>query len=192
MEPFLFYIAQYVRLSEAEKEFIRAHAKLRHFRKSDYYLRRGESKPRWCFVLSGLVAGSNTDLYGKEYIHWISAQHDYFTGTKHPFSSHSADLDIYFLQAGTVVELPLLDLREKQQQHRAFSEFLHLLKQRKLENYRRHLQLMHLPREDRYAAMAHLFPQLIQQLPVKSIQAFLGIRASTYYLSMKKYLRKHH
>lgn len=192
MERFFSYIAQYVRLSEAEKKFVRNHAGLRSFRKNDYYLYRGETKARWCFLLSGMTAGCYTDHAGKEYIHWISAQHDYFTGTKHPFSTRSAELDIRFLQRSTVLEFPLLVIREQQQQHQAFSEFLHLLKQRKLESYRRHLQLMHLPSEDRYTAMAHLFPKLIQQLPAKNIQAFLGIRSSTYYLSMKKYLRNHH
>lgn len=181
MERFFSYIAQYVRLNAAEKDFLRSHAGFRRFQKNDYYLFRGESKARWCFLLSGIAAGCYTDHAGKDYIHWISVQYDYFTGTKHTFSDNTAELDIQFLQPSVLLEIPLVHVRVAHEKYPKLAEFFQILLRKQLLFTQNMLRIQKInDGTHRYLEFRRRLPELERQLTMHETCSLLNIWPRTY------------
>jgi len=190
MNRFFAYANRYRILSPEEKQFITTHARVRRYTKHDYYLLTGEVALHWCFVLTGLVGGFRYFSDDTEDLFWIVGQNGYFTGTKHLFSNRSTDLDIKFLDRSEILQIPLTNIRYAQQHFDGISEFLHVLKQKKIEETKLLLAMNKVKDGvQRYIYFRNHFPHLVHQLSMANTCLYLNISNSTYKRGQRIYLQ---
>ncbi|GAA4790883.1 hypothetical protein GCM10023231_18480 [Olivibacter ginsenosidimutans] len=190
MNRFFTYAAQYCPLTKEEKQFINAHARTRTYNRHDYYLLAGEAKNNWCFVLDGAAAGVKTNDEGEESLQWLSVKHQYFTGTKHPFSERSHGLQVQFLHPTALMELPYTYLREAQHQYPAFAELLQVLKEQKLRYFQSLTKILKLPARERLHKALDELHNWITPLQVDEVCSLLNISHPMYYNGLHKYLKQ--
>jgi len=190
MNRFFTYADYYTALSLEEKQFINTHARIRTYNRHDYYLLAGEAKTNWCFVLDGVVAGVRTNYEGDELLQWLSVKHQYFTGTKHPFSERSQGLQIQFLHPTELMELPYTYLREAQHQYPAFAELLQVLKEQKLKYFQTLAKILKLPARERLHKALDELHNWITLLQVDECCSLLNISYPMYYDGLRKYLKQ--
>lgn len=181
MERFFTYAEQRVNLSIEEKQFIRAHGRVRRYAKKAYYLFASERKKTWCFVLDGLVAGVR--YYDGQYpdLLWLASQYDYFTGTKHAFSDQSEGLDIQTLRPCELLELPLEHVRTVQSQYPQLAELFQILLRKKLMMTRTLFNIQKIADGTyRYIEFRRRLPKLERQLAMRETCSLLNIGLSTY------------
>jgi len=168
------------------RAFIAENAEVIYGQKNEYYIDTIEVQHYWCFVLEGLVAGFGTNLSGKQIIAWLSVENSYFTGTKHPFSNRRDDIKIKFLENSKIVQLPNHIVQFSQKEYPSVSELLHALKQKKLSDYEKRIEIFS---QDTKIEQCRVFlennPDLIKRLTVEQICEFLNVDKTTYYLALR-------
>jgi hypothetical protein len=168
------------------RDFIAANAEVICGQKNEYYIESIEVQHYWCFVLEGLVAGYRTNLAGKQIIAWLSVENSYFTGTKHPFSNRRDDIKIKFLENSKIVQLPNYFVQFAQKEYPSVSELLHTLKQKKLSDYEKRIEIFSQDSKiEQFLKFEEHYPKLPVRLSVGQICAFLNMDRSTYYEALK-------
>ncbi|WP_134089097.1 cyclic nucleotide-binding domain-containing protein [Olivibacter sp. XZL3] len=181
MERFFTYAEQRVELNPEEKQFIRAHGRIRRYAKKAYYLLAGERKKTWCFVLSGLLAGMHHRGDSRADLLWIAQQYEYFTGTKHTFSDQAEGLDIQILRPSELLELPLQQVRTVLPQYPQLAELFQILLRKKLMMTRMLFNIQKVTDGAfRYVAFRQQLPELERQLTMEETCRFLNIIPTTY------------
>jgi signal-transduction protein with cAMP-binding, CBS, and nucleotidyltransferase domain len=176
------------KISEEARNFIEEHALIIYPRKGEYYKHSLVSNPYWCFVLKGLVAGFVDNPSGTQNIIWASVPNEYFTGSRHPFTTKNKKVAIQFLTDSEIIQIPNHIIQFAQKKYPSFSELFHALKQKKIDDHEIMLEILRLDtKNEQYAAFRNKQKMLFQQLTVKQICQFLNIKRSTYYRALKAY-----
>lgn len=173
------------------RDFIAANAEVIYGQKNEYYIESIEVQHYWCFVLEGLVAGYRTNLAGKQIMAWLSVGNSYFTGTKHPFSNRREDIKIKFLENSKIVQLPNHLVQFAQKEYPSVSELLHTLKQKKLLDYEKRIEIFgQNTKIERCLEFFDKYPNLIERLTVNQICEFLNVDKGTYYSALEIFIRR--
>jgi hypothetical protein len=138
-----------------------------------------------------LVAGYRTNLAGKQIMAWLSVGNSYFTGTKHPFSNRREDIKIKFLENSKIVQLPNHLVQFAQKEYPSVSELLHTLKQKKLLDYEKRIEIFgQNTKIEQCLEFFDNYPDLIERLTVNQICEFLNLDKGTYYSALEIFIRR--
>ena len=170
--------------------YINTYGKVRDYPTGTCLLRPGDWWPYWNFVLTGTVMAQHYDAEGKIEVPWIAMRHGYFTGTVHAFTERREAVYIFCLEDVRVLQLPIHRLQEAQGLYHSVSEFINILKQRKIDQDAQLQTVLRLRQgESRFAAFLDAFAPLASRLEVKAVCAILQISPSTYYRGQQRYYR---
>lgn len=181
MERFFIHADRYVRFDNPTRHFLESHGQLRLFNTADYFLLSGETIRYWCFILSGIVATVGSNAAGEPYYRFILLRYSYFTGTKHPFSQSPPGLFIQFLQPTALLVLPLDSFRYAQEHLLPFSNFVQVLKQRRILQQEAMAEVLSAPKSKRYGALYTQLPELFRALRDDERRKLLRVDRATYY-----------
>src|SRR5690606_1695616 len=117
--------------------------------------------PHLCIVLAGLVGGYQYNRSGKRSLRELVLPMDFFTGTEHTFSNRRRAVEFIALRETTLLQITVADAREAQALFQEVSGLCHVLKQRKILQLRK---LVELYQEDDYYERYALFRELLPQL----------------------------
>lgn len=185
------YFARYSRLSEEAKEFLSYHGIVASYAPKSVFVRPGEVKHKWCFVLEGLIGMELHDSSGKVAIEQILAAHDHFSGSKHPFSTQPQQVVIAFYEHSTLYELPNSAFREAVDGFAELQLLYHILKQQQINKQRLFIRMTKIPKIERVAYLHRHFPAIATRLTVKQIFSLLGYTTPRqYYAALQHYLRQ--
>ncbi len=187
MESLINHMQQHVQVKDSTQGFLNEHLTKRIYRRNTVFALKSEEKKFWCYTLRGIAGAFFVDASGRERLQWACPEKNYFTGTKHPFSNQGFELEIRFLAHTEVLLLPYPAFRQAQKSFPDFSEYIHVLKQRKLEQLRVLLGILSIPTIDRFGAYYEKLPELAAVLPAQYARQLLQLRSETYYRGRKKY-----
>ena len=180
VKRFIKHLNTYFNADDPCRDELIKHTKIRQGKRGEIYCREDESRPYWCYVLEGMVGAYEMKLK-KPYLHWISTEGHYFTGTKHEYSFNSQDLNIQFLKKSTIACIPLTVLQALQDQYPSMHHFVSIMRQRKSDFFNKKGLIMAQEPKDRSAKCKELIPALWHRLNNQLQSQFLYIDPKTIY-----------
>ncbi len=190
MERLQKYVERYTFLDAEARDFLSRHGKIRHCPKDSYYVVRYERKSTWCFILQGLVSFESMDAKGKVSIERVGTVHQYFSGTKHPYSISGSEVAIRFLKDSYIYEIPNQDFQTAIRQFAEIGHIYHILKQHNLHSLEVFLRINKMDRTQRLTYLYTQMPELKGQLTVEQLCSLLGYTDHRqYYKALEKFNR---
>lgn len=181
------YFTRYTTLSQASKDFLSSHGRIRNFKKGSYFVGQHELKHKWCFLLDGLIGYEILDRHGKMQLERLGTVHQYFVGTKHAFSPNGAAVAVRFLQNSTVYTISNIHLQTGIRQYTELSQVYHILKQHSLDALYIFIRINKLDRIQRLAYLYSQLPEVKGQLTVRQICSLLGYTNTKHYYQALEY-----
>lgn len=169
-------IAQYITLSNEERDYFISVLLPKKLRKRQYLVQAGDACRYECFINKGCLRQYYVDEAGQEHIvmfaeegWWISDMYGLVTG-KAALTNVDAleDAELLLIERSNFENLML--------QYPVFERFFRIKLQRAfIAHQRRLIENMSLPANQRYSNFAEQYPSFEQRLPLKQIASFLGI-----------------
>lgn len=184
MDRFLNYLNTIFTLSDAAKDYLSTHGKIKVFPAGSYYKFDDEKIEKWCFMLEGLAAriGFEND---NEVIERIYCKDFYFSGTKHVFSKTSERISIKFLRKSEIYEIQNYHLRIAFQQYQELQECYLVLKEYEIQYIKDLLSILKSPSKKRLYELHRRQPFLLSSLTVKEKISYLNFKnIKEYYASL--------
>lgn len=148
-------------IDEQAQAYLAAHNRIRHHARDALIKAVDEQLPYLCIVLSGLVGGYQTNRQRQRVLRELALPMDFFTGTRHTFSSNRRAMEFVALKQTKVLLIPIAEAREGQGRYVEISELFHILKQRKILRLRKLVELyQETDRYTRYELLWELLPEL--------------------------------
>lgn len=191
MKQLFTFWEKYLDVPPKSRLFIEQNSTVLFFKKNEYYTGENEYQPFWNFVPEGLVSGHSYDAEGTKTIHWITEACGYFTGSLHLHSDTPCGHAIQFLRRGSLVQIPLEEMRYGQENDPAINELIHILKQHKINQQATLLEVLKQPNaETLYFKFMDEMGSLANQLTAQQVQDLLGLKRTTYIKIRKAYARR--
>lgn len=178
---------KYVSIESSAKDYIKTVSRVSHYAPGDYFVRTGESRRFWCFILTGVVAYADYsgDIDGK--YQWVALPNQYFTGTAHPFTQRPPRHAILFLQSTALLLIPSEHFQYAQQRFPSFAELVHVVKQQRLDHTMRLAEIRLLPATEQYAAFRNQMRDLYRILSEPQQIRLLRMHRATFYRAKNAY-----
>jgi len=182
---------RHIDLKKEHLDFLMEHGQIHSFKRGEYYISTQETKQRWCILLEGLIAFEVLGPRNQIVIERIGLAGQYFSGTKHIYSTHGEGTAVHFLRASIVYEIRNKDLQEGINSYPEISQLYHILKQHQLDIVKVFLRIHKLERNARLSYLYWQFPELWQQLTIRQLCSLLDFtNTKQYYRALAAYYRQ--
>jgi len=175
-EPLLDYFEKTFRLSEEEKELVKAKFHSRLFRKRQYVLQEGNVCTQFNFVVRGCLRSYKIDEKGNTHILQFASENNWINDLGSFHSLKTSALNIDALEDTVVLQISRDDLIDIYKQSHKFNLIFRVLTENAYVRLQeRILQNISSTAEERYHSFLELYPHLTNRLSQVQIAAFLGV-----------------
>lgn len=169
-------IAEYITLSDEERDNFISLLKPKKLRRKQYIVQAGDPCKYECFINKGCLRQYYVDEAGQEHVvmfaeegWWISDMFGLVTG-------EAALTNVEALEDSELLLIDRNEFNKLMLQYPVFERFFRIKLQRAfIAHQRRLIENMSMPADQRYCNFVEQYPSFEQRLPLKQIASFLGI-----------------
>lgn len=192
MEEFFNYWKNYgLTLNDTDSQFIRTHGQVKKYKRREEISSLRTNASLWNFILSGGFIIEQMDINGDTQHCILQLANDAFTTTLHPFTKRRISGAYRAIIPSDTLQLKNEHIVFLQQNSVVFSEILHIIKQRKLLQLEKIIQLRSIADPySRFCFYQKEFRHLITLTPHLYQRQFLAISNGAFYNFQHRYLHE--
>ncbi len=180
------YTAQYIDLSNTEKQIVQESVVSAEYKKGSYLLEAGQYCNRQFFITQGCVRTYYIDQKAEEHIIQFGIE-NWWAADLHSYINHTpADYHIQALEPSTALILKAEKVDELYRQIPSFDRLFRIIIQKAyVAAQQRIVATISQTAEERYSAFLQKYPGLDQRVPQYMIASYIGVTPE-FFSKMKK------
>ncbi len=174
------HIDKIISLTDDEFEYVMSHFTIKHFKKRNFLIKKGEAVKYTFWVVSGLLKLGYEDAAGKQHV-VAFAMEDWWEADYYAFYNQSpATMSLQALEDSQVLCMTLHDYNMLCQNVPKMTYFfLEKANRGHIGSQKRIVDLISANAKERYVKLLDRYPQLFQRVPHTLIASYLGITRET-------------
>ncbi len=175
-QPFLDYLAQYIRLTSDEEALLLSRVKYRRYWKGQYLVQEGDISYFESFVLSGCLRTYYTSQAGDEHVISFSVEKSWAGDSSGFITQAPAQFSIQCVENTELLQLSYQTLEELYEKIPKLERLFRIIFQKALiASEKRIASNFSLPARERYLDFQKEYPYLEKRVPQYMIASYLGI-----------------
>ncbi|GGH43930.1 cyclic nucleotide-binding protein [Mangrovimonas yunxiaonensis] len=175
-KPLLDYIAQYVALSEEERDFLVSKLRYRRYLKGQFILQQGDVSKTECFIVKGCTKMFFVDDEGQEHIVMFSIE-DWWTSDLGSFSAQiPSDFNVQCLEDTETIQFHIDVIEEIFERIPKMERFFRkIIEKAYVSSQKRIVRNFSMAAKARYLYFRETYPKMERRIPQYMIASYLGI-----------------
>ncbi|MBR9757818.1 MAG: Crp/Fnr family transcriptional regulator [Algicola sp.] len=175
-KPLLDYIAQYVALSEEERDFLVSKLRYRRYLKGQFILQQGDVSKTECFIVKGCTKMFFVDDEGQEHIVMFSIE-DWWTSDLGSFSAQiPSDFNVQCLEDTETIQFHIDVIEEVFERIPKMERFFRkIIEKAYVSSQKRIVRNFSMAAKARYLYFRETYPKMERRIPQYMIASYLGI-----------------
>ena len=175
-KPLLDYIAQYVTLSEEERDFLVSKLRYRRYLKGQFILQQGDVSKTECFIVKGCTKMFFVDDEGQEHIVMFSIE-DWWTSDLGSFSAQiPSDFNVQCLEDTETIQFHIDVIEEIFERIPKMERFFRkIIEKAYVSSQKRIVRNFSMAAKARYLYFRETYPKMERRIPQYMIASYLGI-----------------
>ncbi len=175
-EPLFDYIANYIELTEEEKELLSLKLHHRKYLKGQYVVQQGDICKHESFVLSGALKTFHLDNQGQEHVVAFAIENWWTADLGSLISQSPADYNVQCLENTELIQIAYNDLQELYKALPKLERFFRIIIEKAfVSSQKRIASNLSLTAKERYLNFKKHYPQIEQRVPQYLIASYIGI-----------------
>lgn len=190
MKQMIAVFQRYHQVGDDLHTFLMQNGRIRLYERNDFYKHAEEKSNYWCFLLKGTLIYEAIDETGKVKIMNVALEHEYFSGTSHPFTDRSLPFSLRFISRAKCYQIHYHQFREAMDQFPQFNGIINVLKQREINKLSLLTEIFRSPLIERLTLLENHFPKIARRLTVAQQLQFLDFSNERDFYKSQRYYHK--